>query len=381
MSNIKENKTMSNSTKASKGGNGGMDRRNFNKLFASSGLAMVSMSVLTGGAAAASDIRVVDWSNYHIPKLLKDYVDKYGKIPPNSIMTSNDNALQKILSGAVPIDASHPDTVDLPRWRDAGVVNPIDEARLSNWPDVFDEIKKVPNVYADGKLWIVPASFGNSSVIYRTDLVDPEYIKNPTWNILWDERYKGRIAMRDDISSLVIAGLLSGAKNIWNMAEDELATATELMRKQRNISRFYWNDLTTMEQAMASGEIVAAVGWNTSVSSLKASGVSVEMMRPKEGIFTWLDGIVWTNTGRGPEERVYDLMNSWIGTDAGRYLINELGYGHTNRKTYDMVPPERLDAVGLKDPIGVLSKGIFGSTESKARKRMETVWEDIKGGF
>ena len=51
--------------------------------------------------------------------------------------------------------------------------------------------------------------------------------------------------------------------------------------------RFYSNDMTSIQQALASGELVAAVVWNDSYTFLKGEGHPVAFMSPKEGAMTW----------------------------------------------------------------------------------------------
>src|SRR3546814_17291669 len=52
------------------------------------------------------------------------------------------------------------------------------------------------------------------------------------------------------------------------------------------------NDATTLEQSLASGEVVAAVGWNSSYTALRRQGIPVKYMTPKEGLITWICGVV-----------------------------------------------------------------------------------------
>ncbi len=54
------------------------------------------------------------------------------------------------------------------------------------------------------------------------------------------------------------------------------------MRKQRPLIRLYTDDTTTLEQALASGELVAAMTWDASAVQLKTEGVPVTFAKPKE---------------------------------------------------------------------------------------------------
>ena len=112
----------------------------------------------------------------------------------------------------------------------------------------------------------------------------------------------------------------------------------KLLQKQRENLRFFWNEATSMEQSMASGEIVAAYSWNESYVKLKQQGVPVGFMVPKEGIFTWCCGLT-LNSQIKNEDMAYDLINGMTSPETGAYEIATWGYGHSNKKAFDIVGP------------------------------------------
>ena len=71
------------------------------------------------------------------------------------------------------------------------------------------------------------------------------------------------------------------------------------------------------------------------------------MQNPRGGVISWVCGLVMTSNGQGDETAAYDFINAWNSPEAGKYLIEVYGYGHSNRLTYDIVDPAILDAMGL----------------------------------
>ena len=69
---------------------------------------------------------------------------------------------------------------------------------------------------------------------------------------------------------------------------------------------------------------------------------------PKEGIFTWVCGIVMHSETKN-EEASYDLINGVSSPEAGAFEIENLGFGHANRKAFDLVAPEKLAELGPVD--------------------------------
>ena len=173
-----------------------------------------------------------------------------------------------------------------------------------------------------------------------------------------------------------------GAENPFDMTDEELERATVLLRKQRNLMRFYWTDQSSVEQAIASGELIASYAWNSALITLKAQGVPVKYMNPKEGIYTWVCGFALINGGEGDEDLAYDYLNATLDTSAGEYLMNEYGYGHSNAKTFEVVPKARQLELGIQDPVAhIAGSKYFEEIAPDVREKYIRLFEEIKAGF
>lgn len=367
---------------------GTLSRRAFNKTMLSVGVASMTLPLMPRAAWAAEtpideELVVFEWSGYELPEFHKAYIDKHGKTPNFSFFGEEEEAMQKMRAG-FKADISHPCTYSTRRWRDAGLLKPIDTSRLAHWDDMFPNLHDLPGSHdAEGNNYFLAWDWGNSSVLYRTDLVDPAYLEEESWNILFDERYEGRLAIYDSVDGVLgVVGLVIGAEDPFNMTEEEFARAAEKLRQQRKLLRFYWTDTTAIEQALASGELVASYAWNSSYQNLRKEGVPVAYMKPKEGIYTWVCGFSLIAGGEGKEDKAYDYLNAVLEPEAGAHLVTAYGYGHCNRKTYDLVPPEVLSDLGITDPATHMASGVFfDEIEPKVREKYITLFEEIKAGF
>ena len=358
-------------------------RRRFNASMAALGLASISLPMgIRPAMAQQTNLSVMTYTNYHVEGLIPGYIAKYGGLPDASFMSDDEDALQK-LRGGFATDTAHPNTSSVGRWRDAGLIKPIDTSRLPNWENLFDVVKNLKGVSEGDETFICPTGWGNASIIYRTDLVDPEDVEDPSWSLLSNPKYRGRVAASTVLEDLVLpAALQLGVDNIFAMTDEEIAEVKQLLKRQHENLRNYWSSITDMEQGLASGALVAAVGWNTSVNSLKKQGIPVAYMQPKEGMLTWLDGVVHTTQGNASDEEVYDYMNAWIAPEAGQHLIEEIGYGHSNKNSFDLVTSQRLAELGLDDPLGNLNKGVFyEEIEGRVREKYSRMIEEVKAGF
>lgn len=331
--------------------------------------------------ARADDLPTLfTWEGYDVPELFGTFTAEHGTTPNFSLFAGLEEALGKLRSG-FKADVTTPGAESIVQWRDSDLLEPIDTSRLSQWPDVLDGLKNKDPAIIDGVQWGVPFCWGMTSVIYRTDLV-PEYADNPTWGILWDEKYAGRIAVKDGASeSVVTAALMEGIANPFDMTDEQIERVRTRLEAQRPLLRFYWDDGTTLAQAIASGEVVAALGWASTFSELKKEGAPVAYMNPKEGVLTWIDLIALLKGGDASIESRYDVIDAMVTPESGAWLIDNYQVAAANRKAYDLAGPEVIESLGLTDPDAVTDRGILLRAFSPAtNQKVIDMFDEVKAG-
>ena len=360
---------------------GRLTRRDLTKALAASGLALVSGPLLPRPARSAPEDHPTffTWAGYEVPEMHQPYIRKYGESPNFAVWGDEEEALTKMRSGFKP-DMTMPCSYKVTPWHDAGLLAPMDFSRLSNWPDVLEPLRDVPDTsFGEDRPWVC-AWWGLTSITYRTDLVD---IKEESLGLLWDERYAGKIALFDSlIDGVMMAAIYSGAKNPFDMTKEETAKVQELLIKQKPLLRFYSNSTTEIEQALASGEVVAATTWNDSPLRLLEQGLPVKFMRPKEGAMTWTCGVaLMKDADPAKLDRTYDLIDAFLSPETGEYWIKNFGMGHSNKKSFDRVPEEELTKRGLsRQPEEYLKHGIFQAT-IRNEPELQSIFEAVKAGL
>jgi spermidine/putrescine transport system substrate-binding protein len=344
------------------------------------GLAVVALPMLRRPARGAEQASYFTWGGYDIPDLFGPYIDKHGVPPEFPVYADVEEAFQKLRAGFV-VDVVHPCSTDVPRWRDAGLIQPIDTSKLSFWGGVFPKLKQLAGTQVDGKQWFVPFEWGQTSITYRTDLVDLGG-QEESWGMLWDERYAGKIAMIGAAEDAWWCAAIYAGVDVDSVTEKDLEKVRALLTKQRPLVRLYTSDLTSVEQALASGEIVAAMTWNESSIKLKNEGVPVKFANPKEGALTWCCGVVMHKDAPEPD-LAHDVIDALISPVTGEYVINEFGYGHSNILSFDRVSAEHLAELGLsKEPMQIIDRGVFVQPQDPdLTTAINRDWEEIIAGF
>jgi len=209
---------------------GTLSRRRLNQLLATIGLAAVTFPVAGQRVHAEERAIYLTWSVYNDPGFFPDYVKKHGANPDMPIFAGEEKDLKKLRGGFI-VDVAHPCNSSLGRWYEGGILQPIDTSRLSHWPDLFDALKMLKDAQQNGQQYFVPIDWGNTSIIYRADLV---HLEEQSWTLLWDERYKGKLSVsRSAEETCAIAAIVAGAQDPFNMTDAEIAKVKDLLNKQK----------------------------------------------------------------------------------------------------------------------------------------------------
>ncbi len=357
---------------------GTLTRREINKALAAAGIVMLAAPYASRGAAAAEgEVISFTWSGYDEPALYQSYLEKNG-IEPDYILFADENeAFSKVRAG-FSVDLVHPCSPMVSQWRDAGLIQAIDTSRLSNWDDVFPVLKTLKGTQFNGEQWYIPFEWGRTSITYRTDLVDWE--GEDSWALLWDERYKGRLAVFDSVDETVFITAIYAGVDPCNMSDADLDKVMALLEKQKPLLRFYAEDETSVTTALASGEVVAALTWDSGAAQLRAEGIPVRFMIPKEGVETWCCGMILMKDA--PHlDKAYDLIDSMLSVESGEFIINDYGFGHANQRAFDSVSDETLAGLQLpRDPTELLMSGVLFCRFRNKDKVIER-FQTMKAGF
>ena len=358
-----------------------LTRRQTHQALASVGLVSIGMTFgpKLAGAAVEDHPTVFVWGGYEEEGFHAEYDRKYGEPPNFSAFGDEEEAFAKMRAGFNP-EIVMACSYKVGIWRDAGIISPIDTSRLSHWGDIIPSLKNIEGIVVDGVRWWVCQDWAQTSITYRTDLVD---IEEESWGLLWDKRYAGRLAMIDSlIDGVMVAAIYGGAKDPFNMTDDEVAMTRELLQKQLPLLRFYSNDMTSVQQALASGELVAAATWNDSALLLRDHGLSVKFMKPKEGAMTGTCGMSLMSGGDPAKlDRSYDVIDAYLSPETGKYEIEEWGFAHANALAFDLVSEEDLAVRGFsRNPDELLASGIFQAPIGN-EPVLQAMFEEVKAGF
>jgi spermidine/putrescine-binding protein len=355
-----------------------LSRRRFAAGTLLAGLGMALLPFHARRAGAASGITYYTWAGYDVPDFHKSYDAKYGGEPNYSFFSDSEEAYQKLRQGFHP-DVAHPCLPHVKRWKESGLLRPIDPSRIAAWQDLIPAMRDNAGLQFDDSHWIVPWEWGASSLIYRSDKITTAA---ETYALLIDPANKGKVAIPDNTDEMaMLASLLARVKDPYDLSDADYEAVGAMMKQLVGQSRFLWSDPTAAGQSVASGEVTLLWGWPNTWADLVKNGTPVKFMqKPAEGMITWMCGFALIEGAEGSEDEAYDFINASLEPAAGKALIEKYGYGHSNLKSFAEVDPKRLEQLGMSgDVAGFLAKSNFLRARSEdQRQKLIELWNEAK---
>lgn len=330
-------------------------------------------------ALASGPPTLFQFEDYMNQPFLAEYQKQYGEEPNIAIYADEDEAFAKMRAGFKP-DVMGPCTYEFPRWREAGILQPIDTNKLKNWNRISPALRNLPGIKAGPhSVWFVPQYWGNTSITVRTDLA-PEYAKSQSWNILFDPKYKGRVSVLEGVDDTVpfIARMIG--IDAYTMTPAQWVKVQAKLRDVIKQVRFVSSDDTALAQGLASGELVAAMSWRVTYAMLHREGKKVAYMNPPGGMFTYVCGLVM-HKNPSDEAKALALIDSGISDQASVYAISHIGDEPANQAGLKAVPDTVFDNLGLpRDADKFLKSGIF-QKRLQNKPAIINAWTEIRAGL
>jgi spermidine/putrescine-binding protein len=342
------------------------------------------VGVVAGPAAAADAaiarmtqesgrLQVMDWAGYGNDggqAMFKAYVHKHPHNKPQFTQMANESdALAKIQAGAHP-DLFRPYVGWVKYFAQSGLVQPWHPKLIPNFKHLNPFMVKAGQY--KGKQYGIPDDWGFDAILYRKDKVHP---KARSWNLLFDERYKGKIAWFDDLEMITIAGLVTHAKNPWNQTQAELNRSVNFLKKKKHLARLTWSSETDLWQAFGSGEVWIAYAWPNDWVQMKKKH-PVVYMHPKEKPIAWV-GMFMLLKGTPRPHLAHAYVNAWSSKASGQWLENNYGYGHANLEAKPS-SSALLKALQLTNPKAVTLPNAYLDRNIPNRAQYAHLWEQVK---
>ena len=203
-------------------------------------------------------------------------------------------------------------------------IQPFDMAKIPNAKSIAPVFKDDFMRQGD-KTYAVPVIWGYNGVVYNRKLIKDNDPALKSWGILFDDKFKGKVAIRDDaLEMIILTARFLGHPAPHKMTAKELADVKKFLISKKGNFRTLWSKFAEAMQLMTGGEVTAMYGWLTMKSSLQKQGADVGCNQPKEGLLFWVQSAFLT--GNATEvEAAHKFVDFLLSSQNGQIMT--LGTG------------------------------------------------------
>ncbi len=237
------------------------------------------------------------WEGYADPSFVKAFEEQHHCKVSASYMGSSDELVAKLRGGSAGnYDVISPSSDVATSIAAAGLAAPLDLTRIPGYGQLSPQLTSLPLVRVKGQVYGVPFMWGPDPLLYDTTVFaqPPE-----SWNVLWDPKYKGKISVWDDLSTVYMAAQVLGydkpdPSQLYNLTDEQLeAVKKKLLDLKPNIRKM-WSTGGELTNLFQNHEVVAAMGWPLMTNQLRKINFPIGETIPKENTTGWIDHLMIT---------------------------------------------------------------------------------------
>ncbi|MCB1486473.1 MAG: ABC transporter substrate-binding protein [Bauldia sp.] len=291
---------------------------------------------------AEGTLRMLTWEGYAEDEWVKEFEEATGATVNISYAGSVDEMFAKMASSkGADFDLVAVDTSSIPRYIDAGLIQPVDLAKLKNFNNLLPEFQSVKELQHEGKNYGAPFAWGSIGLIYDTN----EFADNPpdSWATMWDPELEGRLIALDDANNnIVTAALYLGFEDPYNLTDEQFEQIKKALIDQKQLLATYYSGFDEGVEIWKQNAIVASLAMGEfQAQKMLDQNMPIKYIIPKEGAIGWLDCLLLSAGAENP-----DLVYAWIDhvlqKKIGLELTAKNAYGNTTSPTPGMEYADRL---------------------------------------
>jgi spermidine/putrescine transport system substrate-binding protein len=290
---------------------------------------VLTLGSLVAGTAAADDatkLRLITWADYAPTDVIALFKKETG-IQVQVTLSNNEEMISKLrATGGAGYDLAQPSQDRITGVQsEFGIYKPIDltKVKINEFrPEILEITKK--NTTLDGKLYGLPYLWGAEGLVVNTkratvadypDLCRPDL--------------KGKTSMRLRRPTLMAFAFaagkdpfaLYGNPTAYNALIESVGKT--LAACKANV-RFFFDNKDQLMNGMRSGELLAAMMWDTGGWTLSRENPDIQFIVPRSGALGWLDTFALPAKGRN-DAAAYAWINFTMRPDVAARITRNVG--------------------------------------------------------
>lgn len=324
-------------------------------------------------------LNLLVWEGYADPSYVKDFEEKYHCKVSASYMGSSDELVAKLRGGSAGnYDVISPSSDVATSIAIASLAAPLDLTKFPAYSQLSPQLTTLPLVKVKGEVYGVPFMWGPNPMIYDTTV----FPKPPdSWEIFWDPKYRGKMSVWDDLSTVYMAAQVLGfdkpePSRLYNLSDEQLeAVKKKLLELKPNIRKM-WSTGGELTNLFQNHEVVAAMGWPLMTNQLRKINFPAGEVIPKENTTGWIDHLMIT-AGSENKDLAYKFLEFMIEAQTQKRVTDVTGYTPANPQAAQYMTADEIRSLHLDD-VDNYQEHIYFWQNVPRRAKYNEVWNEVK---
>lgn len=321
-------------------------------------------------------LNVYNWGEYIDPSVNDLFTEETGIKVNYKNFTDNESMYAVLDSGAAVYDVIVPSDYMVGKMINEGKLAKLDFNNIPNLSKINSSLLN-PS-YDPNNEYSVPYTWGTVGIFYNTKYVDEADLQLG-WDLLWSEKYSGRIFMFDNPrDAFGIALLKCGySLNTHNLAEWD--AAYQVLREQKPVLHQYVMDQVYDKMINEEAWIAPYYAGDGIIMMDEDEGnPAIDFFVPQTGTNLFVDALcVPANSPHKREAEEY--INFLCRTDIALLNAEYIGYSTPHEEAREQLDPEIGENENFYPPEEILAKTeMFETLPVEISTHMDTLWMKLK---
>jgi len=319
------------------------------------------------------------WEGYADPSFVHTFETSHHCKVVASYMGSSDELVAKLRGGsAANYDVISPSSDVAASIVKAGLAAPLDLSRIPSYVQLSASLRDSSLVKTNDQVFGVPFMWGPNSLLYDTS-VFPQ--PPDSWNVLWDPKYRGKISLWDELSSIYMAAQVLGYDQpdpgqLYHLSDAQLdAVKKKLIELKPNVRKF-WSTGGELTNLFQNHEIVLAMGWPLNTAQLRKLNFPIGETIPKESTTGWIDHLMITSASKN-RDLATEFLAYMVEAKTQKLVSDVTHYTPANPGAAGYLSNDEQKSLHLDDAAGDMTH-IYFWQDVPRRAKYNEIWNEVK---
>jgi len=319
------------------------------------------------------------WEGYADESAVHAFEETYHCKVMASYMGSSDELVAKLRGGSASnYDVISPSSDVASSIARTGLTAPLDLSKIPSYSQLSSRLRDLPLVKANGKVYGVPFMWGPNPLLYDTTA----FAQPPdSWAIFWDAKYKGKISVWDDLSTVYMAAQILGfdkpqPSQLYNLTDDQLAAVKKKLLELKPNVRKMWSTGGELTNLFQNHEVALAMGWPLNTSDLRKLNFPIGETIPKENTTGWIDHLMIT-AASSHKELAHAFLEYMIEAKTQKLVTDRTHYTPANPGAAQFLTADEIKGLHLDNPDAYMQR-IYFWQDVPRRAKYNEIWNEVK---